>query len=121
MLLLRALLGIRLILQGIAYFNTPEKGLLVWTITVSTFALGILLLGGLMTPFAALIVALGGLALSLSVIPVPSRDLLSGNLSAINLIVLALALAALGPGAFSLDSRMFGRREIAIPPSSDKR
>ena len=88
--------------------------------TVATLALGALLLGGLMTPLAALIVALGGIAISFSVVPLPDQDFFSGNLAIINLIVLALALAALGPGAFSLDAWMFGRREITIPPSSEQ-
>jgi hypothetical protein len=29
--------------------------------------------------------------------------------------VMAAALACLGPGAFSLDARRFGRREIVVP------
>ena len=33
----------------------------------------------------------------------------------INLVVISLALILLGPGAFSLDARLFGRREIIIP------
>jgi hypothetical protein len=31
------------------------------------------------------------------------------------LIVMAATVLLLGPGAFSLDSRLFGRREIVIP------
>jgi len=30
-------------------------------------------------------------------------------------VVLAIVIALLGPGAFSVDARMFGRREILIP------
>ena len=30
-------------------------------------------------------------------------------------IVMATAIVLLGPGAFSLDARLFGRREIVIP------
>jgi hypothetical protein len=30
--------------------------------------------------------------------------------------VIAVALCLLGPGAFSLDARWFGRREVVIPP-----
>jgi len=30
-------------------------------------------------------------------------------------VILAAAIALLGPGAFSLDARLFGRREIVIP------
>jgi hypothetical protein len=37
---------------------------------------------------------------------------------AYGMIITAAALALLGPGAFSLDGRLFGRREIVIPPSS---
>jgi hypothetical protein len=31
---------------------------------------------------------------------------------------IAIALVFLGPGAFSVDARRFGRREITIPPRS---
>jgi uncharacterized membrane protein YphA (DoxX/SURF4 family) len=34
------------------------------------------------------------------------------------LLTMAIAIVLLGPGAFSLDSRLFGRREIIIPPRS---
>ncbi len=33
--------------------------------------------------------------------------------------LVSLALALLGPGAFSLDARLFGRREIIIPRRSN--
>jgi uncharacterized membrane protein YphA (DoxX/SURF4 family) len=38
-------------------------------------------------------------------------------LAAFNLAAISAALALLGPGAFSLDARLFGRREIIIPES----
>jgi hypothetical protein len=31
---------------------------------------------------------------------------------------MALAVALIGPGAYSLDARLFGRREIIIPRAS---
>jgi len=34
--------------------------------------------------------------------------------------VIALAVICLGPGAYSLDARLFGRREIIIPTRSAK-
>jgi len=40
------------------------------------------------------------------------------RLMACGMIVAAVALALLGPGAFSLDGRLFGRREIVIPPAT---
>jgi hypothetical protein len=33
----------------------------------------------------------------------------------LNVIVQTTVIALLGPGAFSIDARMFGRREILIP------
>jgi hypothetical protein len=33
-------------------------------------------------------------------------------------VVLAAAVLCLGPGAFSVDARLFGRREVIIPHSS---
>jgi len=32
--------------------------------------------------------------------------------------VMSAAIFMLGPGAFSVDARMFGRRKIIIPPAS---
>lgn len=63
------------------------------------------LLVGLMTPVMAIVVTVGASGLAVS-----------GRLeSVLELIVLAVAVALLGPGAFSLDARMFGRREIFLP------
>jgi hypothetical protein len=36
-------------------------------------------------------------------------------LAAFNLAAISAALVLVGPGAFSLDARLFGRREIIIP------
>ena len=83
-----------------------------------SFIGGALLLAGLMTPVVAIFVSFSGIAIALSWIPVPTLDLFNSNLVTVDLIVLALAIAFLGPGAFSLDARMFGRREITIPSSS---
>ena len=82
-----------------------------------TLAAGAFLLAGLMTPFVAVFVAAGGIGIALSWIPLPSEALFDSYLAIINLIVLSIAIALLGPGAFSLDARMFGRREITIPRS----
>jgi hypothetical protein len=35
-------------------------------------------------------------------------------------LVMTAALILLGPGAFSVDSYLFGRREIVIPPDSSR-
>ena len=64
-----------------------------------------------MTPVISVVVTVGAAALAVSGLLKSSLDLL----------VLVVALALLGPGAFSLDARMFGRREIFLPnPRSPK-
>jgi hypothetical protein len=37
------------------------------------------------------------------------------RVGALNLAAISATLVLLGPGAFSLDARLFGRREIIIP------
>ena len=90
---------------------------MVCCLAVLTFASGALMLAGLMTLFVALLVAAGTIGVALSLIPSPAQDLFDSYPAIINLIVLSIAIAFLGPGAFSLDARMFGRREITIPRS----
>ena len=69
---------------------------------------------GFMTPLMSSILVLGAFLVGLSWLPNPSQNVLSTQFSLLNLIVVAAALGALGPGAFSLDARIFGRREIRI-------
>ena len=45
---------------------------------------------------------------AISALPLPAQSLAG-------VIILAAAIALLGPGAFSVDARLFGRREILIP------
>jgi uncharacterized membrane protein YphA (DoxX/SURF4 family) len=37
-----------------------------------------------------------------------------------SLLLNAIALALLGPGAYSLDARLFGRRVVVVPPPREK-
>lgn len=74
---------------------------------------GIFLMFGLLTPVAGAVVALTQL------LAVLSQHLLqqSHPFSHLFLPVLGAALAMLGPGAWSIDARLFGRKRL-IPPSS---
>lgn len=78
-------------------------------------ALGVSLLVGFLTPVAGGLAALACAVISFSPIPLPLPDLCGTRLFAADAIAMALAVALLGPGAFSLDARVFGRREIIIP------
>ena len=68
-----------------------------------------------MTPVVSVIVIVGGLARVLSILPPPSTTRADNLFPILNVVVVAAALAFLGPGAFSFDARIFGRREIKIP------
>ena len=87
-------------------------------LVVASFSLaaGLCLLLGVMTPIASLIVAFGTVAYLFFGITNPGGFVVSSFL-VLRITALALATACLGPGAFSFDARMFGRREIHIPPA----
>lgn len=113
------MVGLTLLAQGVAYLNNWSS-LTFRSLGIATLCLasGTCLVAGVLTPLASTLTILGSIGLAVSWLPLPSHDVLSGNLAVVNMMVMAMVIALLGPGAFSLDSRMFGRREIVIPPSA---
>lgn len=67
---------------------------------------GILLLAGLWTPVAGVLVAVDELWIGLSLYP-SQHD---GRWNHIFLAVLTASVAMVGPGAWSIDARLFGRK-----------
>jgi hypothetical protein len=80
-------------------------------------ALGVLLLVGLLTPISAGLAGLAAMGACSAVFPQPAVDLFASKPCVAFLGIIAIALVLLGPGAFSIDARVFGLREIIIPPS----
>jgi uncharacterized membrane protein YphA (DoxX/SURF4 family) len=118
-LLLRAAAGATSLAQGVLYFSALSlPGLDRWFFGLTLTAGGAALLIGFLTPVASLLAALSFLGIGLSWVPTPLWGLYDGRIVAVGVIVVAAAIALLGPGAFSLDGHLFGRREIVIPPSS---
>ncbi len=76
------------------------------------------LIAGFLTPIAAGLVAVGILLAASFGYPFPENPISGAPLPASLMIVVSAALAFLGPGALSLDGRVFGRREIVIPRAS---
>jgi uncharacterized membrane protein YphA (DoxX/SURF4 family) len=76
---------------------------------------GLSLAVGFLTPAAAALLALSTAGIALSWLPAPTPNLVAAPLSAVLLVTIDIAVALLGPGSFSVDSRLFGRREIIIP------
>ena len=76
---------------------------------------GASLLIGLLTPVGSATALLLGIGITLSRLPAPSSNFFSGNLLSLDALAIALAAILLGPGAFSIDARLFGRRKVIIP------
>jgi uncharacterized membrane protein YphA (DoxX/SURF4 family) len=81
---------------------------------------GAALLIGLLTPIAALLTGLAAIGTGLSLLPAPVPNLFDSTLSVVLIGIVTIAIIFLGPGAFSLDGRLFGRREIIIPRRSEE-
>ena len=117
LLLLRLLVGISVSGQGIFYLaQSPTWASFVGAVLLIPCGLCVLI--GFATPVASLVVSFGVLAISMSWLALPTGSLLDGKPALFELIVISLSIALMGPGSFSVDARLFGRREIVIPPSS---
>jgi len=121
LLLLRAAGGALLVAQSAAYFSGQhELRLLVLIVVSVTSIVGVLLLIGFLTRWVALAAALVGVSCVFSWQPESSVGPLGIPITAALTVVIAIAVRCLGPGAFSIDARLFGRQEIIIPPVSSK-
>jgi uncharacterized membrane protein YphA (DoxX/SURF4 family) len=114
LLLLRVAVGTIIALQGSLYL-AGAAALSVWIAGLLAIASGASLLLGFLTPIGAILAAAGCAAFSLSWLPAPEHSLIELKLSAILVVTMAGAILLLGPGALSVDARLFGRREIIIP------
>jgi len=114
LLLLRAAAGVVLVARCITYAGARhDLRIAVIATLFLTFVSAVFLLLGYRTRLAAMIVSvvsIGSIFFWLSQHQ-PQESRLSAGLVSI----IAAAVICLGPGAFSLDSRLFGRREIIIP------
>jgi hypothetical protein len=114
LLLLRAAVGIAAASQGTRYLVDGQPELAVWAAGVVAIVSGALLIVGFLTPGAGAVVVLGGGLIALATVPVFSDDVAPDRLAAAFLAIVAASIVPLGPGAFSFDAYLFGRREIVI-------
>lgn len=109
LLLLRVLVAVSVIVQTIAHVVATQLSVTGWVVAALILAGAACLLLGFATPVAATLIGLASLALAIST---------TSSIQNLDLGVLAVVIALLGPGAFSIDARLFGRREILIPRKS---
>jgi len=76
------------------------------------------LLIGILTPIAGVIAGLCAIGIGLSLVPAPVPNLFYDRMSLGLTGIMIVAIVFLGPGRYSLDAHLFGRREIIIPPPS---
>ncbi|HEY2457035.1 MAG TPA: hypothetical protein VGI13_07040 [Candidatus Acidoferrum sp.] len=81
---------------------------------------GACILAGFLTPILGILAGIECLFVALLWVPIPGTDLLDSKLLVLQMIATGTALSLLGPGAYSLDARLFGWHEIVIPPPTHK-
>jgi hypothetical protein len=118
LLLLRVVVGATLVANGILGLLSSERVTLPLSLISALLLLsGGCLLIGFLTPVLSLLAGLEWLGIDLSWFPPQLCSLLDSKLAIAELIAMSAAIALLGPGAFSLDARLFGWKEIVIPPA----
>jgi uncharacterized membrane protein YphA (DoxX/SURF4 family) len=113
--MLRIVVGGAASVQGAVYLRQMiEPNALTWLSGVLAIVSGLALVAGFLTPASGTIAGLTTVFIVATWTP-PGASVLIDRLAALILVVDAVALALLGPGALSMDARLFGRREIIIP------
>ena len=114
LLLLRIVVGGAATIQGAVHLtHVNEPNALMGISGALAVVSGLALVAGFLTPVSG---AVAGLTIMCIATWTPlDTSVLNDRLAALVVVVDAAALAMLGPGALSIDARLFGRREITIP------
>jgi uncharacterized membrane protein YphA (DoxX/SURF4 family) len=117
LLLLRVAVGIVVIAEGSIVLSARGSALGL-LIAVALILVGTMLTVGVLTPFAGLLAALMSALGGTPWLALSSATSVDDWVGRLFFVIVSLAIALLGPGAFSLDAYLFGRREIVIPRQS---
>jgi uncharacterized membrane protein YphA (DoxX/SURF4 family) len=116
LIFLRLTVAVNAIIFGIdALAGSNTHAISIWAVGLLAIAVGSALFLGFLTPAASTAATVGYLMTGVSSSLMTEANNHISTLAAFNLAVISAALVLLGPGAFSVDARLFGRREIIIP------
>ena len=118
LLLLRAATGATLILHAGVLSQLQDLRIAVVAMGVLAFFSGLALLAGFLTPIVSIVALLLMVGSGPAWFPAFDGGAIAGSLPSLDVAVMAAAILLLGPGAFSVDAHLFGRRKIIIPPAS---
>jgi len=117
LLLLRVCLGVALICSAIARLSgTPSEPITFAQHSIAAVG-AIFLLAGLWTPVMGTLAALDEVWIALSLYSPQRQD----TWIHLFLAILAVSLTMLGPGAWSMDARLFGRKRFDIDRTRGRR
>jgi uncharacterized membrane protein YphA (DoxX/SURF4 family) len=117
LIFLRLAVAVNAIICGIDALIGPSGHASVWAVGSLAIAVGAAIFVGFLTPAASAAATVGYFMTGVSSFLMSEANNHISALAAFNLAAISAALVLLGPGAFSLDARLFGRREIIIPES----
>jgi uncharacterized membrane protein YphA (DoxX/SURF4 family) len=116
LIFLRLTIALNTISSGVnALVGSSSHAMGVWAVGSLAIAVGAAIFVGVLTPAASAAATVGYLVTGVSSFLITESNSHIGTVAAFNLAAMSAALVLLGPGAFSLDARLFGRREIIIP------
>jgi uncharacterized membrane protein YphA (DoxX/SURF4 family) len=116
LIFLRLTIALNAINSGVgALVGSSSHAISVWAVGSLAIAAGAAIFVGFLTPAASAVATVGYLMTGVSSFLMTEANNHVGTSAAFNLAAMSAALVLLGPGAFSLDARLFGRREIIIP------
>jgi len=115
---LRVAVGATLIAHAGFIPQLQDLPIVVVAMGVLAFLSGLALLAGFLTPIVSIValIIIGGTGLSW--FPAFNGGVIAGKHLSPDVAVMSAAIFMLGPGAFSVDAHLFGRRKIIIPPAS---